>query len=196
LKELAVKYAREIVVGDGLDPKVTMGPVVNAAAKARILGDIEAGIKEGAELILDGRPHAAKKGNFIGPTVFDRVKRDSVLVTKEIFGPVMAIVQVKDLDEAIELINSSNYGNTASLFTSNGAAARYFIQNVHPSMLGINLGVPAPMATFGFGGSKDSFFGSAKGQIESLDFFTEKHISMVRWFSDSISDAASPHWAT
>jgi malonate-semialdehyde dehydrogenase (acetylating)/methylmalonate-semialdehyde dehydrogenase len=196
MKELAIKYAKGIVVGDGLDPRTTMGPVVTAQAKARILNDIEQAIKEGSELVLDGRPHASKKGNFIGPTIFDRVRPDSVIATKEIFGPVIGLMQVKDLDEAISLINSSNYGNTASLFTSNGAAVRYFIQNVHPSMVGINLGVPAPMSTFGFGGSKDSFFGDVKGQIESIDFFTEKHISMIRWFSDDIADVASPHWST
>lgn len=196
MRELAIKYAKEIVVGDGLDPKVTMGPVATAQAKQRILNDIELAIKEGCELVLDGRPHASKKGNFIGPTIFDNIKPDSIIATKEIFGPVIGLMQVKTLDEAIELINSSNYGNTASLFTSNGAATRYFIQKVHPSMLGINVGVPAPMSIFGFGGSKDSFFGDVKGQIESLDFFTEKHISMIRWFSDSVKDVTSPHWST
>lgn len=196
MKELAVKYAKEIVVGDGLDPKTTMGPVITAQAKQRILNDIEQAIKEGSELVLDGRIHASKKGNFIGPTIFDRVRSDSIIATKEIFGPVIGLMQVKDLDEAINLINSSNYGNTASLFTSNGPAVRYFIQRVHPSMIGINLGVPAPMSVFGFGGSKDSFFGDVKGQIESIDFFTEKHISMIRWFSDGVNDIASPHWST
>ncbi|PKN45837.1 MAG: methylmalonate-semialdehyde dehydrogenase (CoA acylating) [Deltaproteobacteria bacterium HGW-Deltaproteobacteria-17] len=196
MKELAVKYAKDIVVGDGMDPKTTMGPVVTAAAKQRILDDINKAIEEGAELILDGRPLASMKGNFIGPTIFDHVKPDSILATKEIFGPVIGLMQVKDLDEAIALINSSNYGNTASLFTSNGAAVRHFIQNVHPSMVGINLGVPAPMSIFGFGGSKDSFFGDIKGQIESIDFFTEKHISMIRWFSEDLTDVSSPHWST
>lgn len=195
MKELAIKYAGEIIVGNGLDPKTTMGPVVTARAKERILKDIEEGVREGTEIVLDGRGLAKMKGNFIGPTIFDRVKPDSIIATKEIFGPVIGCMQVKDLDEAIELINSSNYGNTASLFTSNGAAARYFIQRVHPSMLGINIGVPAPMSVFGFGGSKDSFFGDIKGQIESLDFFTEKHISMIRWFRDNMNDIASPHWS-
>lgn len=196
MRELAVKFAKEIVVGDGLDSKTTMGPVVTKVAKERILKDIDSAVKGGAELLLDGRSLASKKGNFIGPTIFDRVKPDSIIATKEIFGPVIGLVQVGNLDEAIDLINSSTYGNTTSLFTSNGAAARYFIQRVHPSMVGINLGVPAPMSTFGFGGSKESFFGDVKGQIESIDFYTEKHISMIRWFSDSMSDASSPHWST
>lgn len=199
LKELTIKYAKKIVVGDGLDPKTTMGPVITAKAKERILNDIETGIREGAELVLDGRNIKVPglNGHFIGPTVFDKVKPGTTLTTKEIFGPVIGMMQTKNLDEAIHIINDMNYANTASLFTSNGAAARYFISKVHPSMVGINLGVPAPMSFFSFGGSKESFFGDIKAHgTSSVDFVTEKHISMIRWFSDSIEDIASPHWAT
>lgn len=197
MKDLAVKYAREIVVGNGLDPKTTMGPVITAQAKERILKDIEAGIASGAELLLDGRQVKVQgcNGHFIGPTVFNKVKPDSILATKEIFGPVIGLMQMGNLDEAIEMINNSKYGNTTSLFTSNGAATRYFISKVQPSMVGINIGVPAPMSFFGFGGSKESFFGDVKGQCSSVRFFTEEHISMIRWFSDSQQDFISPHWA-
>ena len=196
MKELVVKYAKEIVVGDGLDTKVTMGPVATAKAKERILKDIEAGIKEGAELLLDGRnvKVPGREGHFIGPTVFNKIKPGTTLTTKEIFGPVIGLIQMKNLDEAITMINNSNYGNTTSLFTSNGAAARYFISKVEPSMVGINLGVPAPMSTFGFGGSKESFFGDIKGQSSAVRFFTEEHISMIRWFDDSVEEFVSPHW--
>lgn len=198
MKELVVKYASEIVVGDGLDPKTTMGPVTTAKAKERILKDIEAGIASGAELLLDGRgvKVEGKNGHYIGPTVFDKVGLGTVLTTKEIFGPVIGLVSVRDLDEAIAMVNNSNYGNTSSLFTSNGAAARYFISKVEPSMVGINLGVPAPMSFSGFGGSKESFFGDIKGQASSVEFFTEEHISMIRWWGDNVSDFVSPHWST
>jgi malonate-semialdehyde dehydrogenase (acetylating)/methylmalonate-semialdehyde dehydrogenase len=198
MKELVLKYVKQIVVGDPLDPKVTMGPVITAKAKERILNDIESGIREGAELLLDGRNIKVPglNGHFIGPTVFDKVKPNTTLTTKEIFGPVIGLMQVKSLDEAVQLVNSTNYGNTASLFTSNGAAARYFISKVDPSMVGINIGVPAPMSFFSFGGSKDSFFGDVKAHgASSVDFVTEKHTSMIRWFSDSLDDIASPHWS-
>ena len=148
---------------------------------------------------MDGRNIKVQglNGHFIGPTVFDKVKPHTTLATKEIFGPVIGLMQVKNLDEAIHLINDSTYGNTTSLFTSNGAAARYFISKVEPSMVGINIGVPAPMSVFSFGGSKDSFFGDVKAHgASSVDFVTEKHTSMIRWFSDSLDDIASPHWAT
>lgn len=196
MKELVIKYAKEIVVGDGMDPNVTMGPVATLPAKERILNDIDTVLSEGAELLLDGRnvKVTGLKGYFIGPTVFNKAKPGTTLTTKEIFGPVIGLMQMKNLDEAIAFVNSSNYGNTTSLFTSNGAAARYFIGKVSPSMVGINLGVPAPMSFFGFGGSKDSFFGDIKGQTPAVRFFTEEHISMIRWFDDSVEDFVSPHW--
>lgn len=197
MKELVIKYAKEIVVGDGMDPKVTMGPVATASAKTRILNDIETCIKEGAELLLDGRNVKVQgdpKGHFIGPTVFNKVKPSTTLTTKEIFGPVIGLMKMENLDDAINFVNSSNYGNTTSLFTSNGAAARYFINKVEPGMIGVNLGVPAPMSFFGFGGSKDSFYGDIKGQVPAVRFFTEEHITMVRWFDDSREEFVSPHW--
>jgi malonate-semialdehyde dehydrogenase (acetylating)/methylmalonate-semialdehyde dehydrogenase len=197
VKELVIKTAGNVVVGSGLDPAATMGPVISAQAKERILGDIETAINEGAELLLDGRnPNVpGMDGYFLEPTVLGNVKPGTLMTTKEVFGPVIGLMSVKSLDDAIELINSSPYGNTTSLFTSNGGAARYFSANVKPSMVGINLGVPAPMAFFSFGGSKDSFFGDVKVHgTSSVEFFTEKHTVMTRWFQEGVDAVASPLW--
>ncbi len=197
VKELVLKTAKNVVVGNGLDPATGMGPVISAQAKERILSDIETAVGEGAELLLDGRdPNVpGLDGYFLAPTVFGNVKPGTLLSTKEIFGPVIGLMRVDTLDAAIDLINSSPYGNTTSLFTSNGGAARYFVSNVNPSMVGINLGVPAPMAFFSFGGSKDSFFGDVKVHGNSaVEFFTEKHTVMTRWFQEGVDAAASPMW--
>ncbi len=197
VKELVLKTAENVVVGNGLDPGTTMGPVISAGAKERILSDIETAINEGAELLLDGRNPDVPglDGYFLSPTVFGNVKLNTLLTTKEIFGPVIGLMRVDTLDDAIDLINSSPYGNTTSLFTSNGGAARYFVSNVNPSMVGINLGVPAPMAFFSFGGSKDSFFGDVKVHGDSsVEFFTEKHTVMTRWFQEGVDAVASPMW--
>lgn len=198
MRDLAVKCCREVIVGNGLDTKTMMGPVISKDAKKRILNDIDVAIKEGAKILLDGRNVKVSgcDGNFIGPTIFEDVKPGTLIATKEIFGPVIGLMKMNTLDEAIEFINSSHYGNTTSIFTSSGPAARYFCSKVHPSMIGVNIGVPAPMSFFSFGGSKESFFGDAKAHGSSaVEFFTEKHISMIRWFGESLNDAESPHWA-
>ena len=181
---------------DELDAKTTLGPVISKDAKERILKDIDTALSEGAELLVDGRnPKTDKEGYFLAPTVLDKVKPGTMMAQKEIFGPVIGLMQVSNLDEAIELINSSNYANTTSLFTTNGGAARKFVSEVVPSMVGINLGVPAPMAFFSFGGSKDSFFGDVKVHGKSsVEFFTEKHTTMTRWYVEGMNDAVSPMW--
>ncbi|MCP5054216.1 MAG: CoA-acylating methylmalonate-semialdehyde dehydrogenase [bacterium] len=197
VRDLVLDAANNVVVGNGLDPQTTMGPVISQQAKERIHSDIETAIDEGAEMLMDGRniDVPGLDGYFIGPTVFDKVKPNTLLSTKEIFGPVISLMQVDSLDDAIELINSSPYGNTTSIFTSNGGAARYFTSNVNPSMVGVNLGVPAPMAFFSFGGSKDSFFGDVKAHgNSSVEFYTEKHAVMSRWFQEGVDAVASPMW--
>jgi malonate-semialdehyde dehydrogenase (acetylating)/methylmalonate-semialdehyde dehydrogenase len=197
VKEIVVEAAKKVVPGDGLDPKTTMGPVISAKAKERILANIETAVSEGAEILVDGRsPNVpGLNGYFLGATVIDKVKPNTLMATKEIFGPVIAMMHVNTLDEAIEVINSSQYANTTSLFTSNGGAARYFISRVNPSMVGINLGVPAPMAFFSFGGSKESFFGDVKVHGNScVEFFTEKHTTVFRWFQEGVDAVASPVW--
>jgi len=117
------------------------------------------------------------------------------MATKEIFGPVIGLMKVDQLAEAIDLINSSSYANTCSIFSNDGMEAQQFIDSVHPSMVGVNLGVPAPMAFFSFGGSKESFFGDVKvhGQ-SSIEFFTEEHTVMQRWFNLDDNQQLNPHW--
>ncbi len=196
LKDEVLQEVSKVVVGNGLDAKTTLGPVISKDAKERILKDIDTALSEGAELLVDGRnPKTDKEGYFLAPTVLDKVKPGTMMAQKEIFGPVIGLMQVSNLDEAIELINSSNYANTTSLFTTNGGAARKFVSEVVPSMVGINLGVPAPMAFFSFGGSKDSFFGDVKVHGKSsVEFFTEKHTTMARWYVEGMNDAVSPMW--
>jgi len=199
LKDQILKEVQNVVVGDGLDRKTTLGPVISAEAKARITKDITSAVAEGAELLVDGRNTTVagyEDGYFMGPTVLDKIKPGTLMATKEIFGPVIGLMHLETLEEAIEMINSSNYANTTSLFTNNGGAARKFIANVSPSMVGVNLGVPAPMAFFSFGGSKDSFFGDIKAHgNSSIEFFTEKHTAMIRWYESGIEQAVSPMWS-
>ncbi|MCO4792417.1 MAG: CoA-acylating methylmalonate-semialdehyde dehydrogenase [Bacteriovoracaceae bacterium] len=197
LKEQVLNEIKNVKVGDGLNPETTLGPVISKAAKDRITTDIQTAIDEGAELLVDGRnPEGVDaNGYFLGATVLDKIKPGTTMATKEIFGPVIGLMQVATMDEAIELLNSSNYANTTSLFTTNGGAARKFIQEVTPSMVGVNIGVPAPMAFFSFGGSKDSFFGDIKVHgNSSVEFFTEKHTAMIRWYEEGTEAAVCPIW--
>ena len=200
MKELVLKEVEKVVVGSGLEPQTTLGPVISKAAKDRISRDIETAIKEGAEVLADGRKikvDGFEKGYFLGPTVLDKINKGTLMAKKEIFGPVIGLMQVKSLDEAIDLLNSSEFANTTSLFTNNGGAARTFIQKVTPSMVGINIGVPAPMAFFSFGGSKDSFFGDIKVHGKSsVEFFTEKHTAMIRWYEQGTEASLSSIWGT
>jgi len=185
LRERVVEVAKQIHVGNGLEPNVTMGPVISAKHKERVLSYIQKGIDEGATLLLDGRPTGKNDpGYFIGPTVFADVDPSMVIAREEIFGPVICISKVDSLEEATRIIESHPLGNTTSIFTSSGKAARDFQYNVAVSMVGINVGVPAPMAYFGFGGARGSFFGDTKahGQ-ESMNFYTDKRVIINRWFS-------------
>lgn len=181
-----VQAARELKLGDGLDESAGMGPVVNAEQRQRILDAIDRGVKEGAQLVMDGRgvsSPSAPRGCFVGPTVFDRVEPDTFVVREEIFGPVVAVLRARDLDEAIALANRSRYGNSVSLFTQSGAAARRFRERIQAGMLGINLGVPAPMAFFSFGGWKNSIFGDLGTHgPDAVAFYTHKKVVSERWF--------------
>jgi malonate-semialdehyde dehydrogenase (acetylating)/methylmalonate-semialdehyde dehydrogenase len=195
LKQKVIEKCQNIVVGNGLDQKTTMGPVISKEAKERIIQDIEQAVTEGAELLLDGRKKTPTKGYFLNPTVLDKVRPGTLMATKEIFGPVIGLMQASSLDEAIDLLNQSEYANTTSIFTNNGRWARQFSDRVSPSMVGVNLGVPAPMAFFSFGGSKESFFGDIKVHGDSaIEFYTEKHTIMTRWYDDSKEQSVSPLW--
>ena len=186
LKKAFVEGAARIVVGNGLDESVQMGPVVSKRHMERVLGHIEKGVQEGAKLLLDGRKvkvDDSLKGWFIGPTVFDGVTPQMTIAREEIFGPVASIIRVKDLNEAIELIHSSRYGNASAIFTSSGRWAREFKYRVRCGNIGINIGIAAPVATFPFSGAKESFFGDLHGQgTDAIDFFTEKKVVISRWF--------------
>jgi malonate-semialdehyde dehydrogenase (acetylating) / methylmalonate-semialdehyde dehydrogenase len=177
-----------------LAPNSQMGPVISAKAKERIVGYIEKGEQEGATLVVDGRTVEAARGPgcFVGPTIFEDVSPEMTIAREEIFGPVLSVIHVQTLDEAIELIEKSPYGNAASIFTESGAAAREFRYRVPTGNIGINVGVAAPMAYFPFSGAKESFFGTLHGQgRDAVDFFTEKKVVITRWFGDP--NAATHH---
>ncbi len=181
-----VQAARELRLGDGLDEAATLCPVVNPEQRRRIIDAVGRGIEEGATLLLDGRAAsvpARPHGCFVGPSVFGDVRTDMFVMREEIFGPVVSILRAKDLDEAITLTNQTRYGNSVSLFTQSGAAARAFRERIQAGMLGINLGVPAPMAFFSFGGWKHSFFGDLGAHgADGIAFYTHKKVVSERWF--------------
>jgi malonate-semialdehyde dehydrogenase (acetylating) / methylmalonate-semialdehyde dehydrogenase len=183
VKEL-VRAADNLSVGAGCEAKTQMGPVITDESKKRILGYIELGEKEGAILVRDGRKDAVTSGEgyFVGPTIFDNVNPNSRIAQEEIFGPVLSVIRVKNLKEALAVIGDSEYGNAASIFTRSGGAAREFTQNVSAGMVGINVGVPAPVAFFSFTGWKNSFFGDlhALGK-DSVHFYTEQKVVTCRW---------------
>ena len=182
-----IKKASEAIVGDGLDPRTNIGPVISEEARTRVKGLIESAANEGAKILIDGRKGTDDLiGYFLKPTIISEVKKNMRIAKEEIFGPVVCLANVKTYDEAIEWLNSSEYANTASLFTSSGAAARKFSYEVDPSMIGINIGVPAPMAFFSFGGAKASFFGDIKAHGQaSVDFYTDTKVTIERWVKDS-----------
>jgi len=183
VKEL-VRAADKLSVGAGSEAKTQMGPVISEESKKRILSYIELGEKEGATLARDGRNDAITRdqGYFLGPTIFDNVNPNSRIAKDEIFGPVLSVIRVKTLKEALAVIDNSEYGNAASIFTRSGHAAREFTQSVGAGMVGINVGVPAPVAFFSFTGWKNSFFGDlhALGK-DSVHFYTEQRVVTCRW---------------
>jgi malonate-semialdehyde dehydrogenase (acetylating)/methylmalonate-semialdehyde dehydrogenase len=178
--------ASKLRVGNGLDETTQMGPVVTQQALNRVCTYIERGQTEGAKLVLDGRSVEVKdhpNGNFVGPTIFDNAQSEMSIVTDEIFGPVLSVMQAPDFDSAVEAVEKSRYGNAASIFTQNGRYARDFKYRVRAGNIGVNIGVAAPIATFPFGGMKDSFFGDLHGQgPDAINFFTDRKVVIERWF--------------
>jgi malonate-semialdehyde dehydrogenase (acetylating)/methylmalonate-semialdehyde dehydrogenase len=183
--ELICDAASSRVVGYGLDSGVQMGPVINAASRGRIEQLIGLGVQEGAGVPVDGRRATVKGyegGSFVRPTILTDVQPGSEIWKTEIFGPVLSLMHVNTIDDAIALANSGVYGNQASLFTSSGSAARKFRYEVEAGNVGINIGVAAPMAFFPFSGWKDSFFGDMHGQgMDAVEFFTQKKVVIERW---------------
>lgn len=186
VKEKLLASAKAIVVGDGTKPGVTMGPVISAKHKDKVLGYIQKGVDEGAKLLLDGREHPSAKdakGCFLGPTIFEGVNPNMTIMKEEIFGPVVSLMKAKDLDEAISQVNATDFANASSIYTTSGKAAREYAYRAHPAMMGVNIGVAAPMAMFPFGGAKASFFGDVKAHGSAgIDFYTDRKVVITRWF--------------
>ncbi len=179
-----VKAAGALKVGPGNQPGCTMGPIINPQAREKILHYIKLGQEEGATLARDGRQDAVCSGSgyFVGPTIFDRVKPTMRIAREEIFGPVLSVIRADGLDEAVAIINGTEQGNASSIYTRSGATARQFTAAVQTGMVGVNLGVPAPVALFPFSGWKASFFGDthALGK-DSVRFYTESKVITSRW---------------
>lgn len=188
----AEKITRKLILsalakktGNGLAPDVEMGPVITKESKERIEKLIQVGIDDGAELLLDGRGikvAGLEDGFFIGPTILGNVNEESQAYKTEIFGPVLSIINVNTLEEAIDLINRNRYGNSACIFTRSGAAARKFRHDTLAGNIGVNIGVAAPMAFFPFSGWKESFFGDLHGQsAHAVEFYTQTKVVIERW---------------
>lgn len=179
-----IEAADNITIGNGMEEGIFLGPVIRGPHKERTLKYIDIGEKEGALLIRDGRKDAASSGQgyFVGPTIFDRVQGEMKIWEDEIFAPVLSVVRVDSLEEAIELANRSEFANGACLFTQSGASMRQFRETIDAGMLGINLGVPAPMAFFPFSGWKKSFYGDLHANgTDGVEFFTRKKMVTTRW---------------
>ncbi|WP_173917470.1 CoA-acylating methylmalonate-semialdehyde dehydrogenase [Halobacillus sp. Marseille-Q1614] len=182
--EMLSQKANEVTIGNGMDEGIFLGPVIRENHKERTLNYIETGEKEGATLVRDGRTdeEARREGYFVGPTIFDNVTTEMKIWQDEIFAPVLSITRVRDLEDAVRLTNQSRFANGACLFTKDGGKVRQFRETIDAGMLGVNIGVPAPMAFFPFSGWKDSFYGDlhANGK-DGLEFYTRKKVLTSRW---------------
>jgi malonate-semialdehyde dehydrogenase (acetylating)/methylmalonate-semialdehyde dehydrogenase len=175
-------------VGYGLEPGIQMGPVITPQSKKRIEDLICKGLQEGAEMVVDGRNaeiRGYELGNFLRPTILGNIPPGSTLAKTEVFGPVLGVMSVKTVDDAIALVNGSEYGNMACVFTSSGSAARRFRSEAEAGNIGINIGVAAPMAFFPFSGWKNSFFGTLHAQGKhAVEFFTQTKVVVERWLGE------------
>lgn len=188
ITESLVESAKNRKTGFGLESDVLMGPVITADSKNRVNHLIEKGINEGGRLLVDGRnAHVPgfEQGNFIAPTIIEDIPLDGELAGTEIFGPVLSLVHINTIDEAIQFINSGRYGNMACVFTSSGLNARKFRHEAEAGNIGINIGVAAPVAQFPFSGWKDSFYGDLHGQGKhAVEFFTQTKVVIERWLKE------------
>ncbi len=180
-----LEESKKLLVGDGLEDSTDVGPVISCDARDRIGEWIQKAVDEGAEIVLDGRsPDADPEGSYVGPTILDKVKPTDSIITNEVFGPVLAIVNVDTLEAAIEMVNASPFGNGVSIFTESGSAVRKFNHDVEVGMVGVNIGVAAPVAFFPFSGWKKSFFGDLHAHgPDAVEFFTRKKTITSRFFS-------------
>ena len=185
LVDALASRARALKIGPGTAPGMDMGPLVTAAHRDRVRGYVDAGIAAGAARVVDGRGlsvHGAEEGFFLGPTLFDHVQPAMSIYADEIFGPVLVVVRVGTLDEAIDLVNRNPYGNGTALFTGSGAAAQRFQDEIEVGMVGINVPIPVPTAFFSFGGWKQSLFGDLHVHgTEGIAFYTRTKAVTTRW---------------
>ncbi len=173
-------------VGDGLDERSDVGPVISCAARDRISDWIDRGEADGARVVVDGRAPAGgdRNGSYVGPTIIDDATARMDIVREEVFGPVLSVIRAGSLDEAIKIVNSSRFGNGTSIFTESGASVRRYRHEVQAGMVGVNIGVAAPVAFFPFSGWKDSFLGDLHAHgTDAVDFYTRKKTVTSRWFS-------------
>ena len=177
--------ASAMKVGPGYEDGSELTPVIRDSHRDKVRSYVDAGEAEGATVALDGREPPLDEGFFFGPTILDNVTEDMKVAREEIFGPVLSVVRVDNLDEAIGFTNGSPFGNACSIYTENGAAVRHWRENVEAGMLGVNVGVAAPMAFFPFNGIKNSFYGDlhATGK-DGVRFFTENKVEVTRWLSE------------
>ena len=182
LIESLIPKINSLKIGSYNDPEVEMGPVISKASQEKIVSYIESGIKQGAELKVDGRSETEKEGFFIGGCLFDNVTSDMSIYTDEIFGPVLSVVRVSTYDEALALVNDHEYGNGTAIFTRDGDTARHFTSHVQVGMVGVNIPIPVPVAMHSFGGWKRSLFGgSSIHGMEGVRFYTQLKTITSRW---------------
>ena len=185
LRERFLDHAASIRLGDGLEPETGMGPVISEAHRARVQGYIDRAEAEGAGLALDGRGATVaglESGYWLGPTVFEQIRPESELGSEEVFGPVAALNRADSVDAALEMLGRSRHGNACSIFTTSGKEAREFRYRAGISMIGVNVGVAAPMAFFPFGGARASFYGDLKAQgRDAVSFYTDQRVVIESW---------------
>jgi malonate-semialdehyde dehydrogenase (acetylating)/methylmalonate-semialdehyde dehydrogenase len=182
VRQALVAAAAELRIGDGGNPDTDVCPMVSAAARERVAEAIGRAEGDGAELLLDGRGDGGPAGTLLRPTVAVASDPESELAREELFGPLLSLVEVADLDAAIEFVNGSRYGNAGAIFTGSGAAAREYRYSAEAGMLGVNVGVPAPVAWFPFAGWKDSCDGDLHANgTDAVDFYTRKKVVTTRW---------------
>ncbi len=183
VREALVAAASALTVGPGEDPATDVCPMVSAAARERVAEAIRrAGEDEGTEMILDGQGDAGPAGTFLGPTIVAVSDPESELARDELFGPLLTLIEVDDLDAALSFLNGSRYGNAGAIFTQSGAAARRYRYEARAGMLGVNVGVPAPVAWFPFAGWNDSIDGDLHANgTDAVDFYTRKKVITSRW---------------
>ena len=187
-----VETSRALRVGDGLEEGSDVGPVISCAARDRIRDWIERGVSDGAKLVLDGRDaHGEPNGSYVGPTILDDVSAEADIAKDEVFGPVLCVIRAATLDEAIRIVNASRFGNGTSIFTESGASVRRYRHEVQAGMIGVNIGVAAPVAFFPFSGWKDSFLGDLHAHgPDAVEFYTRKKTVTSRWFSSGQGSGA------